>query len=96
MHSDNAFVIEETAGLMIETPTKSFYVDNNDGAAYTHIGVHSRSTITIPKLKNGDFVSLNLSRVIPNNGAIIEAQNVTDLAGKAVNSAFTITRSQTD
>lgn len=96
MHSDNAFVIEETAGLMIETPTKSFYVDNNDGAAYTHIGVHSRSTITIPKLKNGDFVSLNLSRVIPNNGAIIEAQNVTDLAGKVVNTAFTITRSQTD
>lgn len=96
MHSDNAFVIEETAGLMIETPTQSFYVDNNDGAAYTHIGVHSRSTITIPKLKNGDFVSLNLSRVIPNNGAIIEAQNVTDLAGKAVNSTFTITRSQTD
>lgn len=99
MRRDNAFVIEETAGLQIETPPVSFYVDNNDAysdAGYTHIGVHSRSTITIPKLKNGDFVSLNLSRVIPNNGAIIEAQNVTDLAGKVVNTAFTITRSQTD
>ena len=96
MRCDNAFIIEETAGLMIETPTNSFYVDNNSTAAYTHIGIHSRSTITIPKLKNGDFVSLNLSRVIPNNGAIIEAENVTDLAGKAVNTAFTITRSQTD
>ena len=99
MRRDNAFVIEETAGLQIETPTASFYVDNNGAysdAGYTHIGIHSRSTITIPKLKNGDFVSLNLSRVIPNNGAIIEAKNVTDLAGKVVNTAFTITRSQTD
>lgn len=93
---DNAFIIEETAGLQIETPTNSFYVDNNSTAAYTHIGIHSRSTITIPKLKNGDFVSLNLSRVVPNNGAIIEATNVTDLAGKAVTEQFTITRSQTD
>lgn len=96
VHNDNAFIIEETAGLMIETPTRSFYVDNNSDAAYTHIGVHSRSTITIPKLKNGDFISLNLSRVIPNKGAIIDAVNVTDLAGKPVNTSFTITRSQTD
>jgi len=96
VHNDNAFIIEETAGLMIETPTKSFYVDNNTDAAYTHIGIHSRSTITIPKLKNGDFISLNLSRVIPNKGAIIDAVNVTDLAGKPVNTSFTITRSQTD
>lgn len=96
VHNDNAFIIEETAGLMIETPTKSFYVDNNTDAAYTHIGIHSRSTITIPKLKNGDFISLNLSRVVPNKGAIIDAVNVTDLAGKPVNTSFTITRSQTD
>lgn len=96
VHNDNAFIIEETAGLMIETPTKSFYVDNNSDAAYTHIGIHSRSTITIPKLKNGDFISLNLSRVIPNKGAIIDAVNVTDLAGKPVNTSFTITRSQID
>lgn len=96
VHNDNAFIIEETAGLMIETPTKSFYVDNNSDAAYTHIGIHSRSTITIPKLKNGDFISLNLSRVVPNKGAIIDAVNVTDLAGKPVNTSFTITRSQID
>ena len=96
MRCNNAFVIEETAGLLIETPTNSFYVGNNSDAAYTHIGIHSRSRITIPKLKNGDIVSLNLSRVIPNNGAIIEAENVTDLAGKTVNEQFTITRSQTD
>ena len=96
MHRDNAFVIEETAGLQIETPTNSFYVDNNSGAAYTHVGIHSNSTITIPKLKNGDFVSLNLSRVIPNNGAIIKAVNVCDLTGRVISDAFTITRSQTD
>lgn len=96
VHCDNAFIIEETAGLLIETPTNSFYVANNSDAPYTHIGIHSRSKITIPRLKNGDIVSLNLSRVIPNNGAIIEAENVTDLAGKTVNELFTITRSQTD
>lgn len=93
---DNAFIIEETAGLQIETPKESFYVDNNTTAAYCHVGLHSRSTITIPKLKQGDFVRLNLSRVIPNNGAIIEAKNVTDLADKPVTEVFTISRSQID
>ncbi len=93
---DNAFIIEETAGLLIETAPNSFYVDNNATASYTHIGIHSRATITIPKLKQGDLVSLNLSRVIPNNGAIIKATNVTDLAGTPVTESFTITRSQID
>lgn len=93
---DNAFIVEETAGLMIETPKESFYVDNNSTAAYTHIGLHSRSTITIPRLKNGDFVRLNMSRVIPNKGAILKATNVTDLAGTPVTENFTITRSQID
>ncbi len=96
MKCDNAFVIEETAGLLIETPKESFYVDNNATESYCHIGLHSRSTITVPKLKKGDFVRLNLSRVIPNNGAIISATNVTDLAGKSVDENFTITRSQID
>jgi len=93
---DNAFIIEETAGLLIETAANSFYVDNNATASYTHIGIHSRATITIPKLQQGDLVSLNLSRVIPNNGAIIKATNVTDLAGTPVTESFTITRSQID
>ena len=93
---DNAFIIEETAGLQIETPKESFYVDNNATASYYHIGLHSHFTVTIPKLKQGDFVRLNMSRVIPNNGAIIEAKNVTDLAGTPVTEKFTITRSQID
>lgn len=93
---DNAFIIEETAGLQIETPKESFYVDNNATASYCHIGLHSHSTVTIPKLKQGDFVRLNMSRVIPNNGAIIEARNVTDLAGTPITEKFTITRSQID
>jgi len=93
---DNAFIVEETAGLQIETAPNSFYVDNNATASYIHIGIHSRATITIPKLKQGDLVSLNLSRVIPNNGAIIKATNVTDLAGTPVTESFTITRSQID
>lgn len=96
MKGDNAFIIEETAGLQIETPKESFYVDNNSTEAYCHIGLHGHSTITIPKLKRGDFVRLNLSRVIPNNGAILTATNVTDLRDKTVDEAFTITRSQID
>lgn len=98
---DNAFYIQETAGLQIETGEQGLYVDqpardplNKD--AYNHIGVHNNASITIPKLKEGDYVSLNLSRVIPNNGAILKGYNVTDLRGKNVDQSFTITRSQTD
>ena len=97
---DNAFIIEETAGLQIETGKQSFYINNpisdggNDG--YTHIGLHSNATITIPRLKKDDYVSLNLSRVGPNSGGILRATNVVDLAGTPVDETFTITRSQTD
>jgi len=94
--NDNAFIVEETAGLQIETAPNSFYVDNNSTAAYYHFGIHGRSTVTIPRLKDGDFVRLNMSRVIPNNGAILSATNVTDLRGKEVTDNFTITRSQID
>ena len=93
---DNAFIIEETAGLLIETSPNSFYVDNNATAAYCHVGIHSHGKVTIPSLKAGDFVSLNLSRVIPNSGAILKATNVKDLRGMPVTESFTITRSQID
>ena len=98
---DNAFFVQETAGLQIETGNYGFYVDQpardpNDKNAYNHIGLHNNASITIPKLKEGDYVSLNLSRVIPNNGAILKGHNVTDLRGKDVTEEFTITRSQTD
>lgn len=99
MKGDNAFIVEETAGLQIETGQKGFYIDNPHQPtefAYNHIGLHNNATVTIPRLKAGDYIALNLSRVIPNNGAILSATNVTDLAGATVNHTFTITRSQTD
>jgi len=99
MKRDNAFIIEETAGLQIETGQQGFYTDNpasGNTIAYNHIGLHNNASVIIPRLKKGDFVSLNLSRVIPNNGAIIALSNVRDLAGVLVDKEFTITRSQTD
>ncbi len=99
MKGDNAFIVEETAGLQIETGQKGFYIDNPHQPTefgYNHIGLHNNATVTIPRLKAGDYIALNLSRVIPNNGAILSATNVTDLAGATVNHTFTITRSQID
>lgn len=99
MKGDNAFIVEETAGLQIETGQQGFYIDNPHQPtefAYNHIGLHNNATVTIPRLKAGDYIALNLSRVIPNNGAILSATNVTDLAGTTVNHTFTITRSQID
>ena len=101
MKGDNAFYVQETAGLQIETGNQGFYVDQpardpSDKYAYNHIGIHNNASITIPKLKEGDYVALNLNRVIPNNGAILKGYNVTDLRGKNVDLPFTITRSQTE
>lgn len=96
---DNAFIVEETAGLQIETGPQGFYIDNPHQPTefgYNHIGLHNNATVTIPQLKAGDYIALNLSRVLPNNGAILSATNVTDLAGTAVSHTFTITRSQID
>ena len=96
---DNAFIVEETAGLIIETGQKGFYIDNPhqpSEEAYNHIGLHNNATVTIPRLKKGDYIALNLCRVIPNNGAILSATNVVDLAGNSVDHQFTISRSQTD
>jgi len=100
MKRNNAFIIEETEGLQIESGQGGFYIDNpvGDGsdAGYYHVGLHNNGSITIPRLKKDDYVSLNICRVIPNNGAILKAENVNDLAGTPVTHEFTITRSQTD
>lgn len=99
MRGDNAFIIEETAGLIIETGPRGFYTDNPvqpDEFAFNHIGLHNNASVTIPQLKKGDYIALNLDRVLPNNGAILSATNVEDLTGNPVNHTFTISRSQTD
>ena len=99
MRGDNAFIIEETAGLIIETGPRGFYTDNPvqpDEFAFNHIGLHNNASVTIPQLKKGDYIALNLDRVLPNNGAILSATNAVDLAGNTVDHTFTISRSQTD
>lgn len=96
---NNAFIIEETAGLIIETAQKGFYTDNPHQPSefgYNLIGLHNKASVTIPQLRGGDYIALNLCRVLPNNGAILSATNVEDLSGAAVNRNFTITRSQID
>ncbi len=99
MRGYNAFVIEETAGLIIETGPKGFYTDNPHQPtewAYNHIGLHNNASITIPKLKAGDYIALNLGRVTSNNGALLSVSNVKDLAGTTVDHTFSISRSQDD
>lgn len=99
MRGYNAFVIEETAGLIIETGPKGFYTDNPHQPtewAYNHIGLHNNASVTIPKLKAGDFIALNLARVTSNNGALLSVSNVKDLSGTTVDHTFSISRSQDD
>lgn len=99
MRGDNGFVVEETAGLVIDTGKDGFYIDNPvqpDEFAFNHIGLHNNASVTIPQLKKGDYIALNLDRVLPNNGAILSATNAVDLAGNTVDHTFTISRSQTD
>ena len=99
MRGYNAFVIEETAGLIIETGPKGFYTDNPHQPtewAYNHIGLHNNASVTIPKLKAGDYIALNLARVTSNNGALLSVSNVKDLAGTTVDHTFSISRSQDD
>lgn len=99
MRGNNAFVIEETAGLIIETGPKGFYTDNPHQPtewAYNHIGLHNNASVTIPKLKAGDFIALNLARVTSNNGALLSVSNVKDLSGTTVDHTFSISHSQDD
>lgn len=96
---NNAFIIEETEGLQIEASKLGLYTDNPHQpteAAYNHIGLYNHASVTIPRLKEGDYISLSMSRVIPNNGAILKATNVVDLEGNDVDQEFIITRAQTD
>ncbi|MBR0489824.1 MAG: hypothetical protein IJJ68_06460 [Prevotella sp.] len=99
MRGYNAFVIEETAGLIIETGPKGFYTDNPHQPtewAYNHIGLHNNASITIPKLKAGDYIALNMARVTSNSGALLSVSNVKDLSGTTVDHTFSISRSQDD
>ena len=97
MRGYNAFIVEETAGLLIETGQKGFYIDNPHQpteTAYNHIGLHNNASVTIPKLKKDDYIVLNLCHVTSSSGSLISATNATDLAGTVINHNFSISHSQ--
>lgn len=93
VRDNNAFIIKETAGLLIETAANGFYVRNTDDC-WKHIGLHGDAVITIPKLKAGDYVVLNAKRVSASRGAQLKASNLQDLRGTEMNQTFSITNSQ--
>lgn len=97
MRGYNAFIVEETAGLQIESGQKGFYIDNPHQpteTAYNHIGLHNNASVTIPKLKKDDYIVLNLCHVTSNSGSLISATNATDLAGTVIDHNFSISHSQ--
>lgn len=101
MKGDNAFIIEETEGLLIESGQNGFYTDNPhqpsvEPYAYNHIGLHNNASVTIPKLKQGDYIALNIAHVTSSSGSLLSATNVTDLAGTVVDHVFSISHSQWD
>ena len=101
MKGDNAFIIEETEGLLIEGGQNGFYTDNPhqpsvEPYAYNHIGLHNNASVTIPKLKKGDYIALNMAHVTSSYGSLLSATNVTDLAGTVVDHVFSISLSQCD
>ena len=88
---NNAFIVEETAGLVFNTESQGFYI-RNDESEYTHVGIHnSGATLTIPQLEAGDIVELMWRHEVTGSGSEFTATNVTDLRGKSVSEPFLIT-----
>ena len=110
IHGDNAFVIEETAGLVFNTGADGFFIRNDrlasdapaetpDGykgkSCWSHVGIRQNgSSFTIPCLNAGDVIEINWKRESGGAGGIYKATNVTDLRGKPVNEQFEMTGSQ--
>lgn len=110
IHGDNAFVIEETAGLVFNTGADGFFIRNDRLASdapaetpdaykgkscWSHVGIRQNgSSFTIPCLNAGDVIEINWKRESGGAGGIYRATNVTDLRGKPVNEQFEMTGSQ--
>ena len=110
IHGDNAFVIEETAGLVFNTGADGFFIRNDRLASdapaetpdaykgkscWSHVGIRQNgSSFTIPRLNAGDIIEINWKRESGGAGGIYKATNVTDLRGKPVNEQFEMTGSQ--
>lgn len=90
---DNAFIIEETAGLVFHTGYQRFYL-RNDNEEFTHLGIRDyNASFTIPRLQEGDVVEIMWRHDASGSGSQFTATNVKDLRGKAVNEEFEITES---
>lgn len=90
---DNAFIVEETAGLVFHTGYQRFYLRNDEGE-FTRVGIRDyNSSFTIPRLQEGDIVEIMWRHDASGSGSRFTATNVTDLRGKAVNEEFEITES---
>lgn len=110
VHGDNAFVIEETAGLVFNTGGEGFFIrndrlakdapvstpDNYKGqSCWSHVGIRQNgSSFTIPCLNAGDVIEINWKRESGGAGGIFEATNASDLRNIEVTKHFEITGSQ--
>ena len=90
---DNAFIVEETAGLVFQTGYQRFYL-RNDNEEFTHVGIRDyNASFTIPRLQEGDIVEIMWRHDASGSGSQFTATNVKDLRGKVVNEEFEITES---
>ena len=90
---DNAFIVKETNGLVLNTGEGKFFL-RNDAGDYTHIGIRDAgASFTIPALAAGDVVELMLRHEHSSSGTTLTATNVKDLRGKDVSEEFLITES---
>lgn len=93
VEGDNAFIVEETAGLVFQTGYQRFYL-RNDKEEFTHVGIRDyNASLTIPRLQEGDIVEIMWRHDASGSGSQFTATNVKDLRGKVVNEEFEITES---
>ena len=93
VEGDNAFIVEETAGLVFQTGYQRFYL-RNDKEEFTHVGIRDyNASLTIPRLQEGDIVEIMWRHDASGSGSQFTATNVKDLRGKVVNEKFEITES---
>ena len=93
VEGDNAFIVEETAGLVFQTGYQRFYL-RNDNEEFTHVGIRDyNASLTIPRLQEGDIVEIMWRHDASGSGSQFTATNVKDLRGKVVNEEFEITES---
>ena len=110
VHGDNAFIIEETAGLVFNTGGDGFFIRNDrlekhapgttpEGykgqSCWSHVGIRQNgASFTIPCLKAGDIIEINWKRESGGAGGTFAATNASDLRDIAIDKLFEMTGSQ--